>query len=134
MGKSLIQVANQSNQTVAANSIISLGATQRRYGCNLRLSGNGIEVNGEGYYTIDADVSVAPTAIGNVTVALYNNGVQIPGAIAYGAVSTANNPTTLSINATVRQGCCCDSADNLTLVLLEGAGVVQNVSMRVEKS
>ena len=134
MGKSLIQVANQSNQTVAANSIISLGSTQRRYGCNLRLSGNGIEVNGEGYYTIDADVSVAPTAIGNVTVALYNNGVQIPGAIAYGAVSTANNPTTLSINATVRQGCCCDSADNLTLVLLEGAGVVQNVSMRVEKS
>ena len=134
MGKSLIQVANQSNQTVAANSIISLGSTQRRYGCNLRLSGNGIEVNGEGYYTIDADVSVAPTAVGNVTVALYNNGVQIPGAIAYGAVSTANNPTTLSINATVRQGCCCDSADNLTLVLLEGAGVVQNVSMRVEKS
>lgn len=134
MGKSLIQVANQSNQTVADNSIISLGSTQRRYGCNLRLSGNGIEVNGEGYYTIDADVSVAPTAIGNVTVALYNNGVQIPGAIAYGAVSTANNPTTLSINATVRQGCCCDSADNLTLVLLEGAGVVQNVSMRVEKS
>lgn len=134
MSKSLIQVANQSSQTVAVNSIISLGSVQRRYGCNCRLSGNGIEVDGQGYYTVDAHISVAPTATGNVTVALYNNGVQVPGAIAYGSVSTANNPTTLGITATVRQGCCCDSADNLTLVLLEGAGVVQNVSMRVEKS
>ena len=133
MGRSLIQVANQSTQTVAVNSIIALGSTQRRFGCNCRLSGNGIEVSGEGYYTIDANVSVAPTATGDVTVALYNNGVQVSGAVAYGSVSTAGNPTTLSINATVRQGCCCDSADNLTLVLLAGAGDVQNVSMRVVK-
>lgn len=134
MGKSLIQVANQSTQAVAVNSIIGLGSTQRRYGCNCRLSGNGIEVNGEGYYKVDASVSVAPTAAGNVTVALYNNGVQVPGAIAYDSVSTAANPTNLSIVATIRQGCCCDSADNLTLVLLEGEGNVTNVSMRVEKS
>ena len=133
MSKSLIQVANQSTQAVAENSIIGLGSTQRRFGCNLRLSGNGVEVNGAGYYTIDADVSVAPTATGAVTVAVYNNGVQIPGAIAYGSVSTASNPVTLSINTTIRQGCCCDSADNITLVLIEGAGNVQNVSMRVEK-
>ena len=133
MSRSLIQVANQSTQSVVAGSIISLGSTQRRYGCNLRLSGNGIEVSGEGYYTVDADVSVAPTATGAVTVALYNNGVQVPGAIAYGSVSTAGNPTTLSINTTVRQGCCCDSADNLTLVLVTGDGSVKNVSVRVVK-
>lgn len=132
MARSLIQVANQSTQAVAINSIIPLGSTQRRYGCNLRLSGNGIEVNGEGYYTIDADVSIAPTAAGNVTVALYNNGVQIPGAIAYGSVSTAANLANLCINTTIRQRCC-DDADNLTLVLIEGAGNVQNVSVRVVK-
>ena len=133
MGRSLIQTANQSQQTVALNSIIGLGSVQRRFGCNLRLSGNGIEVSGEGYYTIDADVSISPTAAGPVTVALYNNGVQIPGAIAYGSVTTAGNPTNLCINATVRQGCCCDSADNLTCVLLAGAGVVNNISVRVVK-
>jgi hypothetical protein len=99
----------------------------------LRLSGNGIEANGEGYYTVDADVSVAPATAGPVTVALYNNGVQVPGAIAYGSVTTAGNPTCLCINTTVRQGCCCDSTDNLTLVLIEGAGTVRNVSMRVTK-
>lgn len=133
MGKSLIQVANQSTQTVAANSIINLGSTQRRYGCNLRMSGNGIEVNGEGYYKIDASVSVAPTAAGNVTVAVYNNGIQIPGAIAY-TTGTAGDPISVALVATIRQGCCCDSADNLTLVLIEGAGEVTNVSLRVEKS
>lgn len=133
MGKSLIQVANQSNQTINANSIISLGSTQRRYGCNLRLSGNAIECNGEGYYKIDATVSVSPTAAGAVTVAVYNNGIQIPGAIAY-ATGTAGDPVTVSIIGTIRQGCCCDSADNLTLVLISGAGTVNNVSMRVEKS
>lgn len=134
MGKSLIQVANQSAQNVAVNSIIGLGSTQRRYGCNLRLSGNGIEVDGDGYFKIDASVSVAPTEAGDVTVAVYNNGVQIPGAIAYGSVTTAGNNTNLSICSTIRKGCCCDSADNLTLVLLAGAGTVNNVSMRVEKS
>lgn len=133
MSRSLIQVANQSNQTVATNSIIGLGSVQRRFGCNCRLSGNGIELDGQGYYTVDANVSVAPTAAGPVTIALFNNGVQVPGAIAYGNATAANEPVNLTLVATLRQGCCCDSADNLTLVLIEGAGTVQNVSMRVEK-
>ena len=134
MGKSLIQTTNQSQQAVAVNSIISPGSVLRRFGCNLRLSGNAIEVVGEGYYKIDCNVSVAPTAVGSVTVALYNNGVQIPGAIAYGASPTVGSPVTLPIETTIRQACCCDSADNITCVLLAGAGVVSNVSIRVEKA
>lgn len=134
MGKSLIQTTNQTTQTVADNGILSLGSVLRRYGCNCRLSGNAIEIVGEGYYKVDAQVSVEPIAEGNVTVALYNNGVQVQGAIAYGSVTTAADPITLPIQTTIRQGCCCDSADSLTLVLLEGAGDVTNVSLRVEKS
>ena len=133
MSRSLIQTANQSTQTVAENSIIGLGSVQRRFGCNLRMSGNAIEVDGQGYYTLDCNVSVSPTATGAVTVALYSNGVQIPGAIAYGSASTASSPVNLSINATIRQGCCCDSADNITCVLLEGAGTVNNISLRAVK-
>jgi len=135
MGKSLIQTTNQSQQTVADNSIISLGSVLRRYGCNCKLSGNAIEIVGEGYYDVDATVSVEPTQDGTVIVALYKNGSQVQGAIAYGSTSTATNPITLPIVTTIRQGCsCCDSADSLTLVLLEGAGTVTNVSVRVEKS
>ena len=83
---------------------------------------------------IDASVSVAPTAAGNVTVAVYDNGVQIPGAIAYGSTTTAENNVALPIVSTIRRGCNCDGADNITLMLLEGAGTVKNVSLRIEKS
>ena len=134
MSRSLIQTANQSTQAVATNSIIDLGSVQRRFGCNCRLSGNGVELVGEGYYVVSATVSVAPTAEGNVTVALYNNGAQVTGAIAYGTVAGAGDFVTLPIEATIRQGCCCANADNLTLVLIEGAGSVTNVSLRVEKA
>ena len=133
MSKSLIQVANQSSQTVANNSIISLGSVLRRFGCNCRLTGNAIEVNGAGYYTIDCAVTVEPTSAGEVSVALFNNGVQITGAIATGSTTTAGNPVTLPITTTIRQGCCCDNADNITCVLLNGAGTVTNISLRVIK-
>lgn len=133
MSKSLIQVANQSNQTVTENGNIGLGSTIRRFGCNLRLSGDGIDVTGEGYYTIDASISIAPTTAETVAVAIYDNGSQIQGGIAYGSTTTAGNPVNLSICTTIRQGCCCDGGDNLTLVLLTGAGTVQNVSLRVVK-
>lgn len=133
MSRSLLQTANQSAQSVAANSIISLGSVLRRYGCNCKLSGNAIEINGEGYYKVSAAVALAPVAVGNVTVALYENGVQVPGAVAYGSVSTAGNSVTLPIETTLRKGCNCDGASNLTCVLVEGASTVRNISVRVDK-
>ncbi len=131
MGRSLIQCTNQTSQNVEENGIISLGSVLRRYGCNLRLSGNAIEVVGEGYYTIDVDVTVVPTAAGAVTVAVYDNNVQIPSAIAYGT-GEVDSPITLSITSTIRLKCC-DGSNSLTVVLLEGAGQVTNISTRVIK-
>lgn len=131
MGRSLIQTINQSEQAIAENGVFTLGTVQRRYGRDLRLSGNGIEATGTGYFSIDASVSVAPTAAGPVTVALYDNGVQVPGAIAYGTAAGAGDPVNLGIVSTVRRGCCCAGADNLTLVLIEGAVTAQNVALRV---
>ena len=133
MSKSLLQTANTSSQTVAVNGIINPGNVVRRHGCNARLNGNAQEINGEGYYKLTGTVSVAPTASGTVTVALYENGVLIPGAIAYGSVSTASNPVTLPLVGTVRVGCCCDSASQITCVLLAGAGSVLNYSLRIVK-
>lgn len=133
MSRSLIQTANQSSQTVAEGSVISLGQALRRFGCNCRLNGNAIEVSGEGYYTIDADVTVVPTAIGNVSVGVYVDGTLVPSAIATGSVSTVGNAVTLPINTTIRQGCCCDSSDSITVVLISGESTITNVSVRVQK-
>lgn len=134
MSRSLIQTTNQSTQTVDVNSIISLGSVQRRFGCNLRLSGNAIECEGEGYYTVTAAVTAVPTAPGDVAVALYDNGVQVPGAIAYGTTAAVGDYVTLPLVATIRQACRCSSADQLTLVLTAGPGTVTNVALLVEKA
>ena len=131
MSRSLIQTSNQSAQAVAVGGIIGLGSTLRRFGCNCRLSGNGIEVMGEGYYTIDANVSITPTAAGAITVALFQDGVQIPGAIAL-TTGTAAAPEAISIPTTIRLGCC-DSSSTITCVLIAGAGTVNNIALRVVK-
>ena len=134
MSKSLIQTVNQSSQAVAENSIIGLGSVIRRYGCNLRLNGNAIEVDGAGYYKIDCNVTLAPTTAGEVTVAIYKNGVPLTGATASGSVATADNPVTLPIQTTIREGCPCEGGTALTVVLVSGASTVSNVALRVEKA
>lgn len=133
MCRALIQTSNTAQQNIAVNSIINPGATIRRFGCNCKLNGNAIELNGDGYYTVDAVVTVAPTVAGAVTVALVLDGTQVPSAVASGSVSTASSPVTLPISTTIRRGCCADSVGSFTLVLLAGAGVVSNVSVRAEK-
>ena len=134
MSRSLIQTVNQSLQTVAANSIINLGSVIRRFGCNLRLNGNAVEVSGEGYYMIDCNITIAPTAAGTVTVALFRNGTQINGATASGSVTTAGNPITLPIQTTIREGCNCEGGTSLTVVLISGAGTVSNIATRIVKA
>jgi hypothetical protein len=79
------------------------------------------------------DATVTPTAAGNVTITLFKDGVAIPGATATNSVSTVGNSTTLPINTTVRMGCNCNGASSITAVLVEGPGVVNNISMRVIK-
>ena len=134
MSSSLIQTANQSSQNVADNSIISLGSVQRRFGCNCKLSGNAIEVSGQGYYVVSVSITATPTAAGNVTVTMFENGTPYTGATATSSVTTVGNSTNLSLVTTVRKGCCDTGASNLTFVLTEGAGVINNISARVEKA
>ena len=134
MSRSLIQTTNPSSQVVAAGSIINLGSVLRRFGCNCRLSGNAIEIEGEGYYEIDASITLAPTTAGNATVTALLDGVAISGATATESVSTANNSASLPICTTIRKGCNCDGASSLTFVLTGTASTVSNISVRVKKA
>lgn len=133
MSRSLIQTTNQASQVVAVDSTIGLGSVLRRFGCNCRLNGNAIEIDGEGYYTIDADIIATPDAAGTVTVALYENGLPIQGAIASTTVAATDTCVTLPITTTVRRSCCCTGGESITCRLIEGASTVSNVSLRVVK-
>ena len=134
MSKSLIQLYNESTQAVTENNVINLGSVLRRYGCNLRLSGGAVEIDGPGYYEANVIATIEPTAVGNVTVALFDNNVQIPGAIASAYASLAESPVVLPIVTTIRKGCNCDGASQIVLKLIEGPGNVTNVSTKIVKS
>ena len=129
--KSALYAALQTPTAVAVNGVIPLGSLIRRYGCDIALNGNAVNLNGTGYYDVDASITVAPTAAGTVTATLVKDGVAIPGATA-SAAAAAGAPTVLSFPALVRQACCA-SGSALTLVLSGAAATVTNVALRVQR-
>jgi len=129
--KSALYAAMQTPTAVAVDGVIPLGSLIRRYGCDVALNGNAVNITGAGYYDVDASITVAPTAAGTVTVTLYKDGVAIPGATA-SETAAANGTVDLSIPALVRQ-VCCEAGSALTLVLTGAAATVNNVALRVQR-
>ena len=134
MSKSTIYVANTTSQDVSVDGTINLGSIIRRFGPNLNLRGSNIQVAGAGYYDIDANFTVAPTADSEVTITAYRNNVPIPGATATETAAAAGDTLNLSINAIVREGCsCCDGISNISFVLTGVESAVTNAAIVVEK-
>ena len=129
--KSALYTAMQTPTAVAVNGVIPLGSLIRRYGCDISLNGNAVNITGTGYYDVDASITVAPTAAGTVTATLFKDGVAVPGATA-SAAAAAGAPVTLAFPALVRQPCCA-SGVALTLVLTGAAATVSNVALRVQR-
>ena len=132
MSKSALYTALTTPTSVPSGSIIPLGTTIRRFGCNVSQDGNTISIKGKGYFLVNVSVTAAPAAVGAVTATLNKDGVPVTDATASGSVSTAANPTALPITAIVRNACDCDSSI-LSLVLSGQASTVQNVAVTVVK-
>jgi len=134
MAQSAIYVVNNSIQDVAAGGIINLGTIIRRFGRNLNLSGNGIQVAGEGYYDINVSVTVSPSTEGEVTITAYKDGVAIPGAMATETAAAAGDYISLSLVGLIREACyCCESLSSLTFVLSGLNASVTNIAVVVKK-
>lgn len=133
--KSALYAAMQTPSAVAVGGVIPLGSLIRRYGCDVSLNGNAVNITGgnqsAGYYDVDASLTVAPAAAGTVTVTLYKDGVAVPGATA-SATAAASDALDLNITALVRQVCCAEGSA-LTLVLTGAAASVDNVALRVQR-
>ena len=135
--KSGIYVVNtQTGQSIGIGSTYVPLTVIRRYGKYCQLGGNGVSIGncagGSGYYDIDASVSVAATAAGNVTATLYKDGALIQGATAIATATEAGQIVTLPISALVRLNCDCDTA-NITIVIGGQVVTAQNLSFVVEK-
>ena len=134
--KSALYAAMQTPSAVAVGGVIPLGSLIRRYGCDVSLNGNAVNIVGgnqaAGYYDVDASITVAPTAAGTVTATLYKDGVAVPGATASATAAAADDALDLNITALVRQVCCA-AGSALTLVLTGAAASVENVALRVQR-
>lgn len=133
--KSALYTAMQTPTSVALNGVIPLGSLIRRYGRDLSLNGNAVNITGagyyDGYYDVDVSVTAAPTAAGTVTATLYKDGVAVPGATA-SAAGAAGAPVVLAFPALVRHACCA-AGSALTLVLTGAAATVSNAALRVQR-
>lgn len=133
MSKSAIYTANTTSQSILENGLINPGTVIRRFGCNIHMSGNAINITGTGYYDIDATFDVAPTEVGEVTITVYKDGAVVPGATAT-ETAAAGDTVNLNISALVREYCpCVDDSSNLTFVLTGGAATITNSAIVVEK-
>ena len=129
--KSALYAAMQTDTAVTAGGVIPLGSLIRRYGCDIALNGNAVNLTSTGYYDVDASITATLTAAGTVTVTLYKDGVAVPGATA-SETGTASGTVNLNIPALVRQACCV-SGSALSLVLTGAAATVNNVALRVQR-
>ena len=135
--KSGIYVVNtQTGQSIGIGSTYVPLTVIRRYGKYCQLGGNGVSIGncagGAGYYDINASVSVATTAAGNVTATLFKDGAPVQGATATATAGAVGDVVTLPISALVRLNCDCDTA-NLTIVIGGQAVTAQNLAFVVEK-
>lgn len=134
MSKSLLYTVNTSVQELPINGIIIPGTVIRRFGQNVNLSGNGIQIEGSGYYEIEANFTLAPTSAGEATITAYLDGVAIPGATATATAAAGGDFINLSILAVVKEGCpCCNGVKTITFVLSDIASSVTNSAIVVEK-
>ncbi len=132
MAKAAIYTANQGAQVLQIGSTISLGSIIRRYGKCVNLNGNGITIDDEGYYDVDASITASAAAAGTVTVTLLRDGVAVPGAISSATAAEAGT-VALPITALVRQSCGCSGGSTLTLQLSGTAATINNIALKVIK-
>ena len=129
--KAALYAANTAAQTVTAvETPINFGTIVRRYGRGINLSGGDVTVCESGYYDVDANFTFAATAAGDVTIALYKDGVRIPGAIVTETVAAASSYS-MSIPAILRNTCNCEST--ITARIVGVAGTIENAAIAVER-
>lgn len=133
MSKSAIFMANTASTSVGANAAVPFGTVNRRFGCSLNGTTGGIVVNEPGYYLVTANISYTAPDTGNVTVALQQDGVSVPGATASDTVGTATTEiNNITVTGIVRV-MCGSAPDTITLQNTGVAITTSNVAISAVK-
>lgn len=134
MSKAYAFVSNNSVQALTSGANVSPGTAQHGFGgcacgCIIQVSGNNINLRAPGYYNINIGATVTDSVAGNVTLALYQDGVMV----AQGSENIADvtNPASIAFPAGVKVNC----NSTLTLIATSSAGdpSVNNIYITVAK-
>lgn len=130
MSKSILYSYNGTAQAVAAaGTTINFGTIVRRYG-DLVLSGGNPTIKSAGYYMVDTNIDFTPSAGGTMSIKVYSNGAEVPGAKVIRTV-VADTAYAITIPAVVRSICCCETP--ITVVISGVAGSINNAAIVVHK-
>lgn len=131
MSKSMIYTSNETVQALAVGATIGLGNVIRRFGQNIKLNGNAINVCGAGYYKISADVELTGTTEGTATITMLKDNVVVATRRVSLTVGAIKN---VPLQAVIREyGCCADNNSNITFVLGGVAESITEISVIVTK-
>ncbi len=128
MSKSMLFLHNTTDNAVAVNGVIPLGAPVHGYGCGIELTGNAITLS-PGYYLINASIVATAGAAGVVTADIYINGVGTDNEAS--VTAAAAGLVTLPVSSIVRVPCGTTAAVSF---VNEGiAATINNISAEVVK-
>ena len=133
----MISSYNITTQNVAVNGLLTFTTDRILTGCTATRDGQTFQLNKPGsyYVTFNAD-GEATTAAGDITVALFNNGVAVPGATATTTVAAVATTENLAFATIIRVPPSCCAVDNngaLTFVNTGIAATFTNVNVNITK-
>lgn len=134
MAKAFAFITNTATQTLTSGANVAPGTAQHGFGgcgCGyiIQVSGNNISLRAPGYYDIEIGATVTDSDAGNVTLALYQDGVLIAQGIE--TIAAANDPANISFPAGVKVNC--NSVLTLIVTTTAGNPIVTGLYITVEK-
>lgn len=114
--------------TLTAGELIPVGVVNHKSGCNVSANANSWDIKGRGYYKITANVTVRPTAVTPMTIAINSNGTTIASATE--TVDTAGNSVNICVVAIVYSRCVCN--DKTITLTVNSAGTIVESDVIIE--
>ena len=133
----MISSYNTTTQAVLTDDLVNFSTDRILTGCTVTRNGNTFQLNKPGYYYVTFNaVASATTTLGDLTIALYNNGVAVPGAQATTTTTVAGNNADYAFSTIIRVYPSCCMVDNTARLTLVNTGVdatYENVNINITK-
>ena len=130
--KSAIYAVNTSTETIPEGGTYQPNTIIRRFGQCCQMANNAMELNGQGYYDVAVTATVVGAAVGNVTMAIYQDGAPVPGMNASQTVKAIGDTVTLGTSGVVRVYCGKNSS-TITVVIGGQAVTGSNLAIDITK-